>query len=275
MNTKKYTVITGASSGIGYAAAIAFSGRNKNMILTARRKKNLELLKDNILRTHPALDIIIKPSDLSQTSNIYQFYEDTKKYQIETWINNAGLGNYDSVANQNLKKIETMLHVNIEALTLFSSLFVQKYKDIEQTQLINISSCGGYMIVPNAITYCAAKFFVSAFTEGLARELQSSNAKMQVKVLAPAATKTEFGKLANNVSEYSYDNAFATYHTSQKIAEFLLQLYDSHKVVGIVHRETFAFNLCDPLFDYAGNSVCNQKLTQDTIQKDTRIIKCP
>ena len=110
MNTKKYTVITGASSGIGYAAAIAFAGRNKNMILTARRKKNLELLKDDILRTHPALDIIIKPSDLSQTSNIYQFYEDTKKYQIETWINNAGLGNYDSVANQNLKKIETMLH---------------------------------------------------------------------------------------------------------------------------------------------------------------------
>lgn len=158
-----------------------------------------------------------------------------------------------------------MLHVNIEALTLLSSLFVQNYKDIEQTQLINISSCGGYIIVPNAITYCAVKFFVSAFTEGLARELQSSNAKMQAKVLAPAATKTEFGKIANNVSEYNYDNAFAAYHTSQKMAEFLLQLYDSHKVVGIVNRETFEFTLCDPLFDYAGNSGGNQKLTPDTI----------
>ena len=69
--------------------------------------------------------------------------------------------------------------MNVEALTGFSSLFVRDFKDTEGTQLINISSCGGYTIVPNAVTYCAAKFYVSAFTEGLAWELKAAHAKMQ------------------------------------------------------------------------------------------------
>ena len=175
-------------------------------------------------------------------------------------VNNAGFGNYGSVAEQSLEKIESMIHLNIEALTLLSTLFVHDYKDIEGTQLINISSCGGYTIVPTAVTYCATKFYVSTFTEGLARELKSSNAKMQAKVLAPAATKTEFGKVANDVTEYDYDKLFGTYHTSEQMADFLMQLYDSDKVVGAVNRETFEFKMFDPLFDYAGNSSHNQKL---------------
>ena len=82
---------------------------------------------------------------------------------------------------------------------------------------------------------------------------------MQAKVLAPAATKTDFGKVANNVNEYDYDKLFGTYHTSQQMAAFLLELYDSDKVVGAVDRETFEFKLNDPLFAYAGNSKHNQK----------------
>lgn len=260
MKTNKYTVITGASSGIGYEAAKAFANRNKNLIIIARRQDRLEALKQEILTKNPNLDIVIKATDLSITKNVYRLYEELKKYQLETWINNAGFGNYDSVAQQNTQKIETMLHLNIEALTIFSTLFVHDYKNIDGTQLINISSCGGYVIVPNAVTYCATKFYVSTFTEGLAHELQESNAKLQAKVLAPAATKTEFGKTANNVNEYDYDKIFGTYHTSQQMADFLLELYDSDNVVGIVDRETFLFQLKNPFFLYAGNSSHNQKM---------------
>lgn len=152
-----------------------------------------------------------------------------------------------------------MLRLNVEALTILSSLFVGDYKDVEGTQLINISSCGGYTIVPTAVTYCATKFYVSAFTEGLARELQEAHVKMQAKVLAPAATKTEFGKVANSVDNYDYDKFFSTYYTSRQMAAFLLDLYDSEKVVGTVDRETFYFQLSNPLFSYAGNSKHNQK----------------
>ena len=103
-------------------------------------------------------------------------------------------------------------------------------------------------IVPTAVTYCAAKFYVSTFTEGLARELEEAGAKMKAKVFAHATTKTEFGMVANNVSEYDYDKAFGTYHTSEPVAELLLELYDSGKVVGLVDGESFSFRLADPLF---------------------------
>jgi len=257
----KYTVITGASSGIGYETAKAFAKRGKNLVIVARSTENLEKLKMEILNDNPSLDVVVKDVDLSIMSNVYELYQQLKTYEIETWINNAGFGNYESVANQNLEKIEIMLRLNIEAVVILSSLFVHDYQNIEGSNLINISSAGGYTIVPNAVTYCASKFFVSTFTEGLARELQESNAKLQAKVLAPAATKTNFGNTANDVEGYDYDKSFGSYHTSEQIAEFLLQLYDSNEVVGRINRESFEFELTSPLFNYAGNSKHNQTVT--------------
>ena len=169
----KYTVITGASSGIGYESALAFASRGKNLILVARRQAELEELKLKINEMHPELDVVIRRTDLSVTEEVYKFYESLQSFQIETWINNAGFGNFASIAEQNLNKIETMLHVNIEALTILSSLFVRDYSMTEGTQLINVSSGGGYTIVANAVTYCATKFYVSAFTEGLSHELKT------------------------------------------------------------------------------------------------------
>lgn len=260
-NNKTYIVITGTSSGIGYETAKTFAKRGKNLIVVARRKNNLEKLKSEILEEYSSIDIVIKSTDLSIIQNVYKLYEDLRNYKIETWINNAGFGDYNSVAHQDLNKVETMLHLNVEALAILSSLYVHDYKDVEGTQLINISSAGGYTIVPNAVTYCATKFFVSTFTEGLSRELKECQAKLQAKVLAPAATKTEFGKVANNTSHYDYDKTFGTYHTSEQMADFLLKLYDSNESVGFVDRENFEFKLSSPLFPYAGNSKHNQKVS--------------
>ena len=97
----KYTVITGASSGIGYETAKAFAGRGKNLVIAARRRDNLEMLKKEILKECPDLDVVIRSTDLSVPENAYQFYEGLKDYGIETWVNNAGFGNYDSVADCN------------------------------------------------------------------------------------------------------------------------------------------------------------------------------
>ncbi|MBX4271521.1 SDR family NAD(P)-dependent oxidoreductase [Clostridium estertheticum] len=256
----KYTVITGASSGIGYETAKAFAKRGKNLVIVARNKGNLEKLKTEILNDNSSLNVIVKDTDLSIIKNVYKLYQDLKPYQLETWINNAGFGDYDSVANQNLEKIETMLRLNVEALVILSSLFVHDYQNIEGSKLINVSSAGGYIIVPTAVTYCASKFFVSTFTEGLARELEASNAKLQAKVLAPAATRTNFGNVANNIEVYDYDKSFGTYHTSKEMADFLLKLHDSCEVVGAISRESFEFELLSPLFNYAGNPKHNQSV---------------
>ena len=66
----KYTVITGASSGIGRAVALKFAGRNKNLILIARRKSLLEDLKSEILKKNSNLDIIVIDFDLIDVDKI-------------------------------------------------------------------------------------------------------------------------------------------------------------------------------------------------------------
>ena len=258
-NRKHYTVITGASSGIGYATAKAFAKRGKNLIILARREDRLLKLKQEIIQNDPDLDVLVEVCDLTSTQQVHQQYNKLKPYFIETWVNNAGFGFYGSVADQNVHDIEDMLHLNIEALTILSALYVRDYQHEEAAQLINISSRGGYTIVPDAVTYCATKFYVNAFTEGLAQELKTSGAKLRAKVLAPAATQTEFGMIANGVDKYDYDQKFKRYHSSDEMATFLLALYDSDKTVGLVDAQNFVFKLTDPVFNYSGNPAFNQK----------------
>ncbi|MBC6298676.1 SDR family NAD(P)-dependent oxidoreductase [Listeria booriae] len=249
----KYTVITGASSGIGYETALAFAARGKNLVIVARRKAELEELKNAALTINPELDIKIKTTDLTVTENVYELYEGLKELELETWINNAGFGNFDLVGEQKLTKIESMLHLNIEALTILSSLFVRDYADVEGTQLINISSRGGYNIISNAVTYCATKFYVSAFTEGLAQELITTGAKMRAKVLAPSATETEFAQRATDTDSFDYEKGMVKFHTSKEMAGFLLDLYDNEKIVGLVNGHDFTFELQDPQFTYVNS----------------------
>ncbi len=255
----KYTVITGASSGIGRATAFKFAERNKNLILIARKKNLLENLKSEILVKYPNLDIIAIDFDLVDINKIPELYSALNTYHIETLINNAGFGMYGDVSSQSLNKISDMLHLNIEALTLLSSLYIQDYHDVKDSQLINISSAGGYTIVPNAIIYCATKFYVNAFTEGLALELKANNAQLKAKILAPAATKTNFGNVATDKIDFDYDKSYTNYHTAEEMADFLIKLYESDKTVGYINRETFEFNMSDGFFQNAFGSKNNVK----------------
>ncbi|TGB02417.1 SDR family NAD(P)-dependent oxidoreductase [Halobacillus salinus] len=248
-----YTVITGASSGIGYEAAIAFASRGKDLILVARREEQLNDLKSTIQKDHD-VDVVVRPTDLTVSENVQALYDDLSSYELETFVNNAGFGNFDPVAEQDLGKIQKMLRLNVEALTVLSTLFVRDYEKKEGTQLLNISSAGGYNIVGGAVTYCSTKFYVSAFTEGLAQELQNKGAQMRAKVLAPAATETEFMKRSLDVEDVEYEGNVAKYHTAKEMAHFLLDLYDSEKVLGIVDGETYEFHLKDPVYPYVERS---------------------
>lgn len=250
----KYTVITGASSGIGYEAALAFAARGKNLIVAARRTEELEQLKSKVAEIDPALDVVIRTVDLSVSANVHTFYDSLGEYEIETWINNAGFGNFASVGEQHLPKIEQMIHLNIEALTILSSLYVRDYAAKEGTQILNISSGGGYTIVAEAVTYCATKFYVSAFTEGLDQELKDKNLPMRAKVLAPAATETEFAKRSFDVDQFEYEGRVAKFHTAQQMAGFLLDLYDNDQTVGIVNGLTYDYELRGPIYPYADRS---------------------
>ncbi|AYW46384.1 SDR family NAD(P)-dependent oxidoreductase [Tetragenococcus koreensis] len=256
----KYVLITGASSGIGRETARKLAKRGKNLILVARREERLQEIKDELLTEDPSLDVIVKGFDLTDTEGIKSFWDSLDEYNIETLVNNAGAGMYSLIKDQEYERVQSLLKLNVEALVLLTTLFVQKYSEIEGTQVINISSAGGYTIVPTAITYCASKFFVSSFTEGLALELKETGAKLQAKVLAPAATKTEFGKVANNVDEYDYDKAFPNHHSAEQVASFLMELYDHDAIIGYISRDTFEFKMRDSFFDSSFGEGNNQKL---------------
>lgn len=72
---------------------------------------------------------------------------------------------------QNINRAQELIKDNVEALILLSVLYVKKYHYEANTQLITISSAGGYIMVPTTATYCASKFFVSSFTGPLRLEL--------------------------------------------------------------------------------------------------------
>ena len=98
MRTQKYTVITGASSGIGYESAKAFAARGKNLVITARRRERLEALKEEIAAIDPTVDVVIREADLSSNDETIALYESLKGYEIETWVNNAGRGDHGDIA---------------------------------------------------------------------------------------------------------------------------------------------------------------------------------
>ena len=248
----KYTVITGASSGIGYETAKLLAEKGKSLVLVARDTQRLKALRNEIKSISPKSDVIIESIDLSYSENAYALYESLTNLDVETWVNNAGFGDAGHVKEVDLGKIENMLRVNIEALTILSTLYVRDYHDVIGAQLVNVSSVGGYRIVPNAVTYCATKFYVSAYTEGLAQELKRNGAKLRAKVLAPAATETGFADRARDTEGFDYSENVEKYHTAREMAEFMYQLMESDEIVGIVNHEDYSFNLRGPIKPYAG-----------------------
>lgn len=82
--SKAYTVITGASSGIGYETARAFAARGKNLIIIARRRHRLKMLQDELLRHHPDLKVVVHEADISVLGQAHQLYDDLKQYPLET-----------------------------------------------------------------------------------------------------------------------------------------------------------------------------------------------
>lgn len=100
-----------------------------------------------------------------------------------------------------------------------------------------------------AVIYCATKFYVASFTEGLALAMQTQGKKMRVKVLAPGATATEFVGQASVNGGIDGDHLFSpeAFISAEQLADYAYQLYQSDKVVGIVNEQN-GFDLKDLIY---------------------------
>lgn len=244
----KYTLVTGASSGIDYETALKFAERDSNLIIVARNEEKLKALKEAIVTQNPELDVVIKTVDLANPQNVYKLYEDLKNYDIQTLVNNAGFGDFGSVKDIDLDKIQKMIHLNVEALTILTTLFVKGYEDVADTQVINVSSVGGYEIYTAALTYSATKYYVAAYKEGLDVQLREKGAKMRAKVIAPSSTQTSFMDRSLDNSGTDYNEVFDRYNTSEELAGYILDLYDSNDHIGIVDNDTLEFKIYDQFY---------------------------
>ncbi len=246
-NIMKYTLITGASAGIGKSTAFKFAKEGHNLILAARREELLNSIKNELISRY-GIEAIVKSVDLSENSEVTNFYEEVKQYEIDVFINNAAFGDFNKVWDIDVEKAGKMIDLNVRALTTLSLLYVQDYKDKDAT-LINISSRAGYSIYQNVVTYCATKFYVSAFTEGIAQNLRDGGYRMRAKLLAPGQVHSEFVKSAvkdTDVEEFEWNDA----HTSDEMAEYAYELYKSDQVVSKREQNGIKMMLQGPVFKY-------------------------
>lgn len=188
---KEFTVITGASTGIGYEMAKQLAAKKHNLILVARSQNKLEALQKE-LKQQFGIDVLNLLYDLSEPNSAKDLYNEikTKNYLVTGLINNAGFGEYGSFVEMPLEKDEEMIAVNITALVGLTKLFGADMVKVGKGRIMNIASLLSFLPFPYYSVYSATKSFVLAFTETVSAELQGTG--VIVKALCPGTVETPF-----------------------------------------------------------------------------------
>lgn len=182
------TLITGASSGIGYALAQYAIKEGHTVIINARRREPLDKLRE--LAPDRVRYIV---GDLSEREVRLNLVKETETLgQLDYLFNNAGFGWYGFLENQT--NVEAMVSLNVTALIEMSRLCLPMLKKAKRGRIINIASALGLIEVPYMSSYVATKFAVVGFTRALNIELAST--AITATVFCPSGVKTEFGQVA-------------------------------------------------------------------------------
>ncbi len=199
MLKNKVVVITGASSGIGYATALRLSKSKMKIAVGARRTKKLEKLKNKIIEN--GSEAISQELDVSKKQSCGSFVQNViKKWDhIDFLINNAGIMPLSFIKNLQVDEWDKMIDVNLKG-TLYCTRFVIPYMLKQKSgHIINISSVAGKIIFPAGSVYCATKHAINAFSEGLRQEF-SNKYSIRVTVIEPGLVNTE---LTNTITDDS------------------------------------------------------------------------
>lgn len=185
---QRVAFVTGASTGIGFEAAIKLNKAGMVVYAGARRVEKMEPLKAHGIKVL-SLDVTVEESMKAAVDLIL-----AEQGRIDVLVNNAGYGSYGSLEEVPLDEGRRQFEVNVFGLARMSQLVIPVMRAEGSGRIINVSSIGGKMYEPLGAWYHATKFAVEGLSDSLRLELKAHG--IDVAIIEPAGTETEWGTIA-------------------------------------------------------------------------------
>lgn len=185
----KVIVITGASSGIGEAAAQLLAERGAKVVVGARRAERLEKLVAAI--TAKGGQARARAVDVTSRSDVQAFVDYAKAEfgRVDVIVNNAGVMPLSLISDLKVDEWDRMIDVNIRGVLNGIAAVLPDMKARGAGQIVNVASIAAHMVVPTGAVYCATKYAVWAISDGLRQE----NRDIRVTTISPGVVATELG----------------------------------------------------------------------------------
>jgi short-subunit dehydrogenase len=185
----KVAVITGASMGIGEAIAKLFGDRGARLVLLSRDANRAEAARHRVGHTDRTLAL---SCDVRNREEIDRVLSLTLHHfdRIDIWVNNAGHGLLDSVAQMDMAACRSMFDTNLFGAIASMQAVLPVMKQQGSGTIINISSVGGHIPLPYHAAYSATKFAMNAIGKGARIELRKRN--INILTVCPGYVRTDF-----------------------------------------------------------------------------------
>ena len=213
---KTTALITGASSGIGRDLAVNHAARGGDLVLVARREDRLNRLAAEIIDKY-GVDAVVLTRDLARPGGAAELHAEvaSRELMVDVLINNAGFGQVGPFHEIDAARHETMIQLNVLALTQLTHAFLPEMIARGQGRVLNVASTAAFVPGPSQAVYFATKAYVLSLTEALAVELEGTG--VTATALCPGATSTEFAEQAQAGRKRMFTSGAAH---SAEVAEF-------------------------------------------------------
>ncbi len=183
--------VTGASSGIGEATALAFARRGSRLALGARRLDRLNAVAQKC-REKGSPDVSTRRLDVGRRSDATGFITSALRdhEHIDILVNNAGLGWMGRLHEMPEEKVDELIATNLAGVIATTQAVLPSMLERSRGVIINVASVVGFRAAPYSAVYSATKYAVVGLSHALRGELSGSGVK--VCVVYPASTGTEF-----------------------------------------------------------------------------------
>ena len=191
----KVVAITGASSGIGEAAARLLAASGARVMLGARRADRLALIADDIRRKNGEADVLA--IDVSRRADLALLVTRAQDRfdRLDVLISNAGLMPLSPLDDLRVDEWDRMIDVNIKGVLYGIAAALPVFRKQGSGHFINVSSVAGHRVGPNGAVYSATKFAVRALSEGLRQE---AGDRIRVTIISPGAVESELAETISN-----------------------------------------------------------------------------